>query len=197
MVHLLPHWTWPGSEGRSIFVWCFSNCDSVELFLNGRSLGKKRVFADGPMHLEWVVNYEPGNIRATGWKNGQEVCHEEIKTAGTPAKVVLAAERPDIRADGKDLVYIKAAVTDSDGTMLPDANHRIHFVVSGPAKLVAVDNGDTNSHESFQGESIPAFHGLCLAVVCAGSVAGEITVTATSPRLQAGSARIQAHNATA
>ena len=192
MLHLLPHWNWAGAEGQTIRVWCYSNCDLVELFLNDRSLGKKYIFANGPMHLEWEVNYVPGKIRATGWKKGVEVCQEEIKTAGAPARVLLIAERPELEANGKDLVYVRAVVTDAEGTMVPDANHRIRFEVSGPVKLIAVDNGDTNSHESFQGESIPAFHGMCIAILHSLSTPGAITITATAPELQGGSAQVRA-----
>lgn len=192
MLHLLPHWSWPGAEGQTIRVWCYSNCDLVELFLNDKSLGKKYIFANGPMHLEWEVNYVPGHIRAIGWKNGVEVCDEQIKTAGVPAKVSLIAERPELESDGKDLVYVRAIVTDAEGTMVPDADHRIQFEVTGPVKLIAVDNGDTNSHQPFQADSISAFNGMCIAILRSLSTPGTITIAATSPGLQGGAARVRA-----
>ncbi|MBS1814220.1 MAG: glycoside hydrolase family 2 protein [Acidobacteria bacterium] len=195
MVHLLPHWTWPEKTGRVIRVWSFTNCDAVELFLNDRSVGRKTMTSNGPLHLEWEVNYAPGTLRAIGFRGGKEVCNTEVKTAGKPAKIALRVERVSITADGKDVVYLQAAVTDEAGIMAPDANHRIHFSVQGAGRLVAVDNGDTMSHESFQGSSIAAFSGMCIAVVRASRSAGEIHVQASAEGLQSGSAMVSARPA--
>jgi beta-galactosidase len=189
MVHLLPHWTWT-EAGQLINVWVFSNCDEVELFVNGRSQRRKAFTHDGPLHLEWSVPFEKGTVLAVGWQNGKEVCRQEIKTAGPAMRVDLHAERPNMHSNGTDVVYLRATVKDAAGVTVPDADERVTFEVNGPAKLIAVDNGDTECHESFQSTSIPAFSGMCIAVVKSTGGVGAITVRAISPGLQEARATI-------
>jgi beta-galactosidase len=191
MLHLLPHWTWPDKLGQTISVWCFTNCDEVELFVNEVSAGKKSFVPDGPMHLEWPVPYRPGVLRAIGRRSGAEVCRAEVKTAGKPAKIELKAEKSTLVADGRDVVYFQAVVTDASGTMVPDGNQRISFDVQGPAKLVGVDNGNAVSHESFQQNNMLAFSGVCIAIVRGTGGLGEIHVTATATGLETSSVSVR------
>jgi beta-galactosidase len=183
VVHLLPHWNWPGFEGKDIPVWCFTNADSVELFLNGKSLGS-RDFKDGKsLHLEWKVPYEPGVLKAVGQRGGQTLT-DEVCTAGEAAKLVVRPDRTQLAADGEDLSYVEVSVVDKDGNLCPNAASLIGFELAGPGVIAGVDNGDPTSHEPFQAKQRKAFHGLCLAVIKAGRVPGEIRLTATAPGLR-------------
>lgn len=145
MVHLLPHWNWPGKEGQNIDVWAYSNCKEVELFLNGRSLGKKAIPKNS--HLQWIAKYEPGTLLAKGYTDGKMMTEEKVETTGTPAKIELTADRTTIHADGKDLSIVTVAVTDKNGRVVPDAANRIDFDLQGPGKIIGVGNGDAISHE--------------------------------------------------
>lgn len=145
MVHLLPHWNWRGKEGQNIDVWAYSNCKEVELFLNGRSLGKKTTPKNS--HLQWTVKYEPGTLLAKGYTDGKMMTEEKEETTGAPARIKLTADRTTIHADGKDLSIVTVAVTDENGRVVPDAANRIDFDLQGPGKIIGVGNGDAISHE--------------------------------------------------
>lgn len=165
MVHILPHWNWDGLEGHSIFVWCYSNCDTVELFLNDRSLGVQHTQTVAGFHLEWQVPFVPGVLRAVGRRDGAVVTIAETRTASAPAQLLLHADPPTLRVNDRNLVHIAATVVDAEGTMVPNASHAIHFDLQGDARIIGVDNGDPLSHMNFQGNTIQAFHGKCIAVV--------------------------------
>ncbi len=156
MVHLFPHWNWKGREGQFLTVACYTNCDNVELFLNGKSVGLKgyafprfgmqgRYGQNGPqamngvrttsdLHLSWDVPYEPGTLRAVGTKNGQVVATEEISTTGDPAAVMLSVDRGAIRADRRDVAHVTVKVVDAQGRVHPDADNEITFEVQGAGK---------------------------------------------------------------
>ena len=146
LVHILPHWNWPGKEGQDIDVWAFSNCNEVELFLNGRSLGKKSILKNS--HVQWTVKYQPGTLSAKGYKDGKMVTEEKVETTGGPARIKLTPDRTTIHADGKDLSIITVAVTDENGRIVPDATNKIEFDLQGPGKIIGVGNGDAISHEA-------------------------------------------------
>ena len=165
VVHLLPHWNWPGFEGKSIPVWCFTNADSVELFLNGTSLGTRDWKDNKTLHMEWSVPYAAGTLKAVGKKNGEVIATDEVFTAGAPAKIELSADRNSIHADGDDLSYITAKILDSNGHICPNADNELHFTLTGAADIAGLDNGDPINHESFQGTDHKAFHGLGLAIL--------------------------------
>ena len=206
LVHILPmSWSWPGFEGKTIPVRVFTNADSVELFLNGKSLGAKNFPADGApqtfelenkdktvststgpgIHLAWDVPYFPGVLKAVATKNGQVVATDEVHTAGDPAFISLTPDRARLAANGQDLSFIKVAVLDKDGNVCPNADNEITFSVAGSvASLAGVDNGDATNHESFQGPQHKAYHGLALAVLKSHyDNAGAVTLTASSPGL--------------
>ncbi len=145
VLHLLPHWNWPGKEGRDIEVWCHSNCEEVELFLNGRSQGRKTMKKNS--HLEWMVTYEPGTLLARGYRNGQEIATEKVETTGQPVAIQLLAHRSQIKADGEDVSVITVQVTDAQGRMVPTADNEITFEITGPGKIIGVGNGDPSCHE--------------------------------------------------
>lgn len=183
MIHLLPHWTWKGFEGKEIPVWCYTSAESVELFLNGRSLGSRGTNDIKGLHLEWKVPYEPGVLKAVGKKGGQTVTCE-VRTAGDPARLIATPDRKQIAADGDDLSFVEVRVVDKDGTLCPDATNQVAFSVEGPGIIAGLDNGDATNHESFKGPKRRAFHGMCLAVVRGTRTAGEIRLGLTAPGLK-------------
>ncbi len=145
VLHLFPHWTWPGKKGQTINVWAYSNCDEVELFLNQRSLGRKAMPKNG--HLEWAVNYEPGALLARGYRNGNEVIKEQVETTGAPARIKLIPDRVTLRADGEDVSVITVQVNDMQERLVPTAGNEIIFDLKGAGRIIGVGNGDPSSHE--------------------------------------------------
>lgn len=146
VLHILPHWNWIGNEGKERDVWVYSNCDEVELFLNKKSLGKKKMQPYG--HLEWKVRYKPGLLQAVAYKNGRKVKVETVSTTGSPASVDLKADRNSIIADGKDISMITVSANDNKGLTVPSANNQIIFSISGPGKIIGVGNGNPVSLEN-------------------------------------------------
>jgi beta-galactosidase len=184
VVHLLPHWNWEQFAGKEIPVWCFTNADSVELFLNDKSQGEKTWATDKKdLHLEWQVPFAPGTLKAVGKKDGKIIATDIIKTAGKPAKILLKADRSEIKPAGRDLSFVTVSVVDADGNICPTAGDEIKFTVEGPGKIAGLDNGDATNHESFQGSQHKVFNGLGLVVLEAGKTAGEIHLTATGDEL--------------
>jgi len=165
MAHILPHWTWPERVGQVTPVHIFTSGDEAELFLNGKSFGRKKKGAY-EYRIRWDdVVYQPGTLKVVAYKNGKPWATDEVKTAGEPAKLKLEPDRSMIDADGKDLSFVTVAVTDSNGLTAPRADNRIHFDIEGPGEIVATDNGDPTSFESFQSRDRKAFNGLCLVIV--------------------------------
>ncbi len=182
VIHLLPHWNWPGREGQEISVWVQSNCEEVELFLNGVSQGRQVV--KPCQHLEWKVRYAPGRLEARGLFKGQVI--EDIKeTTGVPAAIALAADRTTLAADNQDLAVVNVAILDTQGRIVPVADNKIAFQVTGPAKLIGVGNGDPSSHEPDKAGTRSAFHGLAQALVQTSHKTGTIVIKAESPGLKA------------
>ncbi len=183
LLHLFPHWNWEGSEGKDISVWAHSNADEVEMFVNGKSLGRKTVTKD--LHVEWTVPYQPGKIEAFAYKAGKVILKDKRETAGAPAKIVLTTDRTALTNDGMDCTVIKAEVFDAKGRPVPKADNLIRFAVSGPGSVIGVGNGNPNSHEADKASERKAFNGLCCAIVQVTG-AGGITVTATADGLAGG-----------
>jgi beta-galactosidase len=183
VIHLLPHWNWKGFEGKEIPVWCFTNAESVELFLNGKSMGSKNFKDTKGLHLEWKVPYEPGVLKAVGKKGGQTII-AEVRTAGEPARLIVRPDRRQIAADGEDLSFVEVRIVDKEGNLCPNADNQVAFGLEGPGAIAGVDNGDPTSHEPFKATKRKAFHGLCLAVIKAARTPGEIRLIATSQGLQ-------------
>ena len=146
MVHILPHWTAPpaGSDGK-VAVWVYSNTDQVELFLNGKSLGRKTRVADS--HLEWAVPYTPGTLSAKAYRGGRLVATTQVATTGAPVTLAATADRTALAADGKDVSVVMVHVTDTHGRVVPDDDTLIHFATQGPIRIIGVGNGDPGSHE--------------------------------------------------
>lgn len=144
VLHISPHWNWPELRGKPIDVWVNSNADSVELFLNGKSLGMQVMPRNG--HLQWKVTYQPGTLEAIGWKKGKKLT-AQVKTTSQPVEVVMTPYKTTMMADGKDVAVVNICVVDKDGDPVPDADNMIRFVIEGDAKIIGVGNGDPSSHE--------------------------------------------------
>lgn len=180
MLHIFPHWNW--TEGDSVDVWAYTNCDEVELFLNDESLGIKKLNED-TFHLCWRLAFTSGVLKATARKDGKKILTKEIKTAGEPAKIELSADRQTITADGRDLSFITIKILDKDGTVVPNADNLVKFEITGNGFIAGVDNGNPISHESFKADNRKAFNGLCLAVIQSDGNKGTITLKAVSKGL--------------
>jgi len=189
VLHILPHWNW--ESGKSVEVWAYyNNADEVELYLNGKSLGK-RSKKDDDLHVLWNVNFEPGTLKAVSRKNGKEVLVKEVKTTGAAAKIELIADRKDIKADGTDLSFVTVRVLDAAGNLVPNADHLVDFKVEGDGFIAGVDNGFQASLEPFKANYRKAFHGLCLAILQSTEKAGIIKLTATAGGLTSASITIK------
>jgi len=190
VLHLLPHWNWAGKEGQPIDVWAFSNFDSVELLLNGQSLGQQEMKRDG--HLAWKVPYRPGVLEARGYANGAPVKTVRVETTGAPAKLVLQADRTAISADGRDLSIVTVSASDEQGRWVPIADSLVQFEVEGEGKIIGVGNGDPSSHEPDKligGSSSPPqwarrlFNGYAQVIIQASKTPGQIRLRAKSAGL--------------
>jgi beta-galactosidase len=194
VLHLFPHWNWEGKDGQPIEVWCHTNLDQVELFLNGHSLGTKIVEKHG--HVQWTVSYSPGVLKAQGSRNGHVILTDERATTGAPAGIALHLDRPAIAADGEDLCVISVEVVDARGRVVPVASNQVRFDIAGPGRLIGVGNGDPSCHEpdnpsSFNQATRSAFNGLCMALVQALKQPGTIRVSASADRLETASIAIE------
>lgn len=188
VLHVFPHWNWPGLEGQEIAVWVHSNLDRVELFHNAQSLGAKDMQKD--QHLAWNVKYAPGSIEARGYRDGKQVLTAIRETTGPAAKLVLRTDREAISADGQDVAICRVEVQDSQGRVLPITENPVTFEVRGPGKVMGTGNGDPTNHEPDPGSTRKAFAGLCMAVVQSTKEAGSLTVQVTSPGLTSATAAI-------
>ena len=209
MLHLFPHWNWKGQEGQIVPITCFTNCDTVELFVNDWSYGVKgyafprlgmqhrygnyparasvsRTTAD--LHLTWDVPYETGTLKAVGTRDGGVVTTVEVSTTGEPAAIALSADKEVIKADHRDVAHFTVQILDAKNRIVPVADNEVTFEIEGEGTLIGVDNGDPQSHEDYKSNRRRAFNGLCLAIVQSTTKPSPIRVTATSPALK--SARV-------
>jgi len=204
VLHLLPHWNWAGREGRVIPVTCYTNCDTVELFLNGKSMGTKGYAFPRPgmikqygtypprakvpqttadLHLSWDVPYSAGTLTATGVKDGKVILTAQVHTTGIPSKVALKADRSRIETNPSDVAHITAEVQDAEGRVVPTAENELSFTIQGAGRILGVDNGRPDSHESYKGNKRRAFNGMALIILQSDRRAGNMTLTASSPSL--------------
>jgi beta-galactosidase len=175
-LHVFPHWNWEGRDGEETSVWAYSNADEVDLLVNGKSQGSKKVPHLG--HVEWKVRYEPGSIEARASKDGKVILTEKRETTGAASQIRLTADRKEINADGEDVVIIKVEGLDKDGRLVPTAANRLAFNVSGAGKLIGVGNGDPNCQESDKEAKRSLFNGLAQVIVQSTKRAGEIHIEA-------------------
>jgi len=213
MLHLFPHWNWKGHEGEFIPVTCYTNCDSVELFVNGKSAGVqaysfprygmterygnyppagRRMRTTSDVHLSWTIPYQPGTLKAVGVRDGKPVVTVEVSTTGDAAAIALAVDRAAIAADRRDVTHVTVKIVDAQGRMVPDAAHEVAFEIHGEGKLIGVDNGDQGSHDDYKASRRKAFNGMCLAIVQSTAKTGQVVVTAASPGLKSGTVTVRA-----
>jgi beta-galactosidase len=186
VLHIAPHWNWKGREGEAIPVWVNTNADNVELFLNGRSLGKKDMPRNG--HLEWMVNYTPGKLEAVGYRKGKKLT-AVVETTGEAYSIEIHPSRQKLENNGMDAMVFNISVLDHQGREVPDAQALLHFFVGAGAKIIGVGNGNPSSHEPDKcadgGWQRHLFNGRCQVIVQSGDTrAASITFTVTGDGLQ-------------
>ena len=204
-VHILPHWNWPGREGKTVPVFIYTNGDSAELFLNGRSLGKRMKLDTVPgglngaydavvdrYRLRWMnVVYAPGELRAVAYKNGTVIGEAVMSTAGDPAKLILSPDRIKIAADGSDLSYILVEAVDGKMNPCPLADDLVTFNVEGPAEIAGIGNGNPLSMESFQSPQHRLFHGKAMLILRSfDGASGTVNVNASADGYEAAQTQI-------
>ena len=200
VLHLFPHWNWEGHEGEIMQVACFTNCEEVELFVNGKSYGRKvtefprkgvelgwnrygpgkRYATTSDLHLVWDVEYQPGEIKAVGVRNGERF-EEIIRTAGAPVQLRASVDRPSFKAEPGDVAHITVEVLDADGNICPLADNLVKFSVKG-ARLIGVESGNMQDLSSVLASERKAYSGMCLGIIAADK-AGEVSVTVESEGL--------------
>ena len=195
VLHIFPHWNLAGHEGEEVEVWAYSNCDEVELTVNGKKLGRQAMPKNG--HLKWKAVYQPGKVIATGYKNGKRILTEVIETTKPATKIVLRADRQTIAADGRDVCVVCIEIQDQKGRIVPDACQMLTFTLEGGGRILGVGNGDP----SYMGDdhpkmsdcstfSIPAFNGLAQVLIQSDKKASTLQLTANSDGLKPGSISI-------
>jgi beta-galactosidase len=194
VLHISPHWNYPAGRDRRnqpVDVWVNTNAQEVELFLNGKSLGKKEMPRNS--HLKWTVNYQPGTLEAVAYKNGRKLT-TKIETTGAPAEVVMTPYKTSMLADGQDVSVINISVVDQQGREVPDAGNKISFILNGPGKIMGVGNGDPSCHEPDQCKDGPwersLFNGKCQVIVQSTKTSGTIHFEARADGLWTGSTDI-------
>lgn len=196
MAHILPHWTWPGREGKVTPVHVYTSGDSAELFINGKSLGMKTK-GEGEYRLRWdEAVYEPGTVKVVAYKDGEEWATDEVRTAGPAYKIEMAVEQgagpvggfggdaagPRPGTKDAELIFVDVRITDSRGEIVPDAAHLLQFSITGPAEIVVTDAGDPTNHAPFYSHEINAFHGLATVVLRSKKDASGVAVLTVKGR---------------
>jgi len=167
MIHLLPHWNWPGKEGSVIPVHAYTTGDEAELFLNGQSLGVQRFSEANPYHLEWMVPYTPGELKAVARKGGKVIAEASLRTAGTPVRFAFETDQTTLDPGQRELAYLTIRVEDADGTFHPKGERWVSIQIQGPARILGVHNGDPLSHHPFQSRTVKTFNGLARVILTA------------------------------
>ena len=191
VLHIFPHWNLQGHEGEEVEVWAYSNCDEVELTVNGKKLGRQPMPRNG--HLKWKAVYQPGRVEATGYKNGKRILTKTIETTKAAAKVVLKADRPQIAADGQDMAIVNIELHDQKGRFVPNACPVLTFCLEGDANIIGCGNGDPSYLGSDHPDkqpchtfSIPAFNGRAQVLIQSGKLPSTVTLKCTADGLKYG-----------
>lgn len=196
VLHIFPHWNLAGHEGEQVEIWAYSNCDEVQLSVNGKNLGRQKMPRDG--HLKWKAVYKPGKVVAVGYKGGKRVLTRTVETTGAPVKLVLEADRRELLADGRDVAVVTVKVCDAAGRVVPDASPSLSISLEGPGRIIGAGNGNP----SYSGADHPAdpecrefsfhaFNGLCQVLVQSGSEPAALELSVGSGGLQAGSLKLE------
>jgi beta-galactosidase len=188
---MLPHWSFPKYQGQLLRLQTQTNCETVELILNGISYGVRRAADYLNSAVVWHVPYQPGKIEAIGRTGGEIAARHELVTAGPCGQIVLKPDRTSIAADGQDVSHVEVNLADREGVLVPDDDRTIRFELSGPGVIIGVDNGDMLSLEPFKANSRRTVAGRCLAIVQSARKPGVIRLVASASGLPAASATIQ------
>ena len=185
VLHLMPHWNLQGHEGEEVEIWAYSNCDEVELSVNGKKMGRKAMPRNG--HLKWTATYQPGRLVATGYKNGKKVKTETVETTLAPSQLRLTADRTLLKADGRDVSVVTIEVKDKKGRTVPDACPLLTLTLEGEGRIIGAGNGDPAypgpdhpQDPDAKTFSIPAFNGLAQVIVQTTRKAAPITLSCSS-----------------
>jgi beta-galactosidase len=199
-------------EGKTIPVFSYTNCDEAELFVNGKSYGKRVKGVDktpvpinfidweggryqgdfmSPYRLSWDVPYVPGEIKVVAYMDGKVAAEKSIKTAGKPAKIELVPDRETIIANGEDMSFVTVRILDKDGNLCPNADNLVNFAIEGEGTIAAVGNGNAATTEPFQANYRKAFNGLCMLFVKSSKTVGKISIKANSKGLQSASVAVK------
>ena len=185
VLHIAPHWNWKGKEGQKITVWVNSNAQTVELFLNGKSFGEKKMPRNS--HLTWEIPYHAGILKAIAHKNGKKI-EQIVETTDAPSQIILSPSKSIIKADGQDALVVNVSVKDQKGRDVPDANQLIEFSLAGEAKIIGIGNGDPSCHQRDKCEEGKwqrnLFSGKCQLIIQAGEISSIIKLTAVSAQLK-------------
>jgi beta-galactosidase len=195
VLHIFPHWNLQGHEGEQIELWAYSNCDEVELTVNGKKLGRQAMPKNG--HLKWNATYQPGKVVAVGYKDGKRIITQTIETTKPAYRIMLKADRLTIAADSRDLSVVTVEVQDQKGRIVPDACPMLQFQLAGDGRILGAGNGDPmylgadhpkerNCHRF----SIPAFNGLAQIIIQASDVPSSLSLSCQSEGLKSGSIQI-------
>jgi beta-galactosidase len=196
MAHILPHWNWPERVGQFTPVHVYTSGDEAELFLNGKSFGR-RSKAKYEYRLRWDnVVYQPGELKVIAYQQGKRWAEEIVRTTGPAARLKLQPDRNAIQADGHDLSFVTVTIADQAGRLVPRSRNHVAFELTGPGEIIAVDNGDATSFEPFQAKDRTACNGLCLVIVRSTGQPGTMSLKARSPGLPSAEVKLRAKAAT-
>jgi beta-galactosidase len=182
VVHIFPHWNWAGKEGDFIKIHCYTNCEEVELLLNGKSVGKQKAIPY--KKLIWGLIYKPGKLEARGYRGGKVVTKDIVETTTAPSQLALNSDVTTLKADGCDVAVIRVAIKDEKGRVVPIANNLVKFSIEGPGRIIGTGNGNPTSHEPDKASQRMAFNGYCLVLVQSVKQAGVIKLKAVSETLK-------------
>lgn len=190
VLHIVAHWNWQGMEGKNIDILTFTNCDKVELFLNGKSLGEKEYDHYACSHLMWVVPYVAGELKAVGYIDGKVVAEDILRTTDEAYSVRLSVDREEISSDGNDIAFVSAEIIDKNGRVVPNAENLVTFTVSDDISILGIDNGDPEYVGSLKSNAIPALAGKCLIVIGGQGVSGQFSIKASSKGIKSSTVTI-------
>lgn len=191
VLHIFPHWNLQGHEGETVEVWAYSNCDEVELIVNGKKLGRQTMPKNG--HLKWQAVYQPGKVVAIGYKNGKRMLTKQVETTKSAYKIVMKTDRQTISADGRDVAVVTVEVQDAKGRIVPDACPMLTFKLAGDGRILGVGNGDPSylgadhpHHNDCHEFSIPAFNGLAQVIIQSSRHSSALQLSGEANKLKTG-----------
>lgn len=197
VLHIFPHWNLQGHEGETVEIWAYSNCDEVELIVNGKKLGRQTMPKNG--HLKWQAVYQPGKVVAIGYKNGKRMLTQQVETTKSAYKIVMKTDRQTISADGRDVAVVTVEVQDTKGRIVPDACPMLTFKLAGDGRILGVGNGDPSylgadhpNHNDCHEFSIPAFNGLAQVIIQSSRNSSALQLSGEANKLKTGELTINA-----